>query len=45
MRAPSGVYLAGSQRVLINLPIFHYDQEILGRIGDEIDVLQRITVD
>jgi len=40
-RAPG----SSRQRVLVDLPSLHDDQEILGRIGDESDVLQRIAVD
>ena len=33
------------QRVLVDFPVFHDDQEILARIRDEIDVPQRIALD
>src|SRR5215475_14597025 len=32
------------QCVLVDLPILHDDQEILGRIGKEIDVLQWVAI-
>jgi hypothetical protein len=33
------------QSILVNRAVFHDDQKILVRIGDELDVLQRIAVD
>jgi hypothetical protein len=32
-------------RVLVDLPIFHDHEKILGRVSDQLDVLQRVAVD
>jgi hypothetical protein len=33
------------ERVLVNFSVFHDDDEILGRIVDQVDIRERIPID